>query len=73
MAKDWLGALASLVAILAGIAGAIVYLVRARRGSIEATRRDLGRSWTNEGAMDSEVDCFIDLDLRRMEGDLMGR
>lgn len=63
---QWLEALAYVVAIVGGIAGALVFITRARRDAIEALCRDLARAWTNEGDILSKESHLITLDLHYM-------
>jgi hypothetical protein len=71
--KDSLVAMVQLMAILAGLAGTVLYIMRTRGSSIEAMRRDLARSWTNERAIHSKERLFVELDLRLGDGDLVGQ
>lgn len=69
---QWLEALAYVVAIVGGIAGALVFITRARRDAIEALCRDLARAWTNEGDILSKESHVITLDPSLHGGDLLG-
>jgi hypothetical protein len=70
--KEWLEALAYLMAVVVPLVTAIVYLLRKRHESIKTLRLDLARSWTNEGDINSEERIFVDLDLCILDGDLVG-
>lgn len=70
--KDWLEAAAYTVAIVGAIAGSIVFLANARKSSIETTRKDIVRTWTNEGDILSKETAFIDLKLENSDGDIIG-
>ena len=70
--KDWLEALAYLVAIVAPIVAAVVYVVGKRRGGIEALTATIARGWTNEGDISSDEPFFVDLSLELFEGDIIG-
>lgn len=70
--KDWLESAAYAVAVLAAVAGAIIFLANNRRAAIEATRKELARAWTNEGDVTSQETAFIDLQLENHDGDIIG-
>lgn len=70
--KDWLEALAYVVAIVGGIAASVIYFNGIRHESIATTRNEIVRSWTNEGAIDSEEFRFITLELENLEGEIIG-
>ena len=67
-----LEALASLVAILGGIFGAIIYVLGTRRKAIDSTRQIIARAWTNEGDIHSTESIYITLELENADGDLIG-
>jgi hypothetical protein len=70
--KDWLEASAWVVAILGGIAGAFIYLGKARAAAIEEDRKVLAREWTNEGDVTGKDTRFVRLRLEDLQGDLIG-
>ncbi|GAB3091370.1 hypothetical protein [Lysobacter terrae] len=70
--KDLLEALTFLVAILGGLAGAVLFLVKHRKAAIAQARTELVRAWTNEGDVSSKDRAFIDLRLSNMDGDIIG-
>lgn len=70
--KDWLEAAAYAVAIIGALAGGILFLTNARKNSIDTTRKDIVRSWTNEGDILSKETHFIDLKLENSDGDIIG-
>lgn len=67
-----LEALAYIVAIVGGIAGAIIYLHGVRKSSIESTIQIIARAWTNEGDISSTESKFVTLELKNIDGDLVG-
>lgn len=69
---QWLEALAYVVAIVGGIAGAVVFTASARRESMDVLRRGLARAWTNEGDITSNESVVVTLDLTLHDGDLLG-
>lgn len=70
--KDWLEALAYTVAIVGGIAGSFIYLNNARKESIATIRKEIARPWTNEGDIASTEVIFITVDLKNVDGDIVG-
>ena len=70
--KDWLEATTYIIAVVGAVAGSIVFLVNARKTSIETTRKDIVRAWTNEGDILSKETAFIDLKLENSDGDIIG-
>lgn len=70
--KDLLETLAYAVAIIGGIAGAVVYFQNVRKESVEMTRKEIIRAWTNEGDISSNETRFITLELENLDGDIIG-
>lgn len=70
--KDWLEAGAYAAAILAAIAGAIVFLGGLRSNAIQENRAALARAWTNEGDVTSSETRFVDLILESLDGEVIG-
>jgi hypothetical protein len=70
--SHWLESLAYFVAIAGGIAGAIIYLYGVRKSSIESTIQTIARAWTNEGDISSTESTFVTLELKNIDGDLVG-
>lgn len=70
--KDWLEALAYIVAIIGGIAAAVVYFQKIRQESIITTRKEIVRAWTNEGDINAKEFRFITLELDNLDGDIIG-
>lgn len=60
------------VAIMGGIGGAYVYFENVRKESIETTREEIVRAWTNEGDIQSTEKKFITLELENHDGDIIG-
>lgn len=60
------------VAIMGGIGGAYVYFENVRKESIETTREEIVRAWTNEGDIKSAEKKFITLELENHDGDISG-
>lgn len=69
---QWLEALAYVVAIVGGAAGGLIFVLRARRESIDTLRKDLARAWTNEGNITSTEPIFMTVELALTDGDLIG-
>ena len=70
--KDWLEAGAWIVAILGGLAGAVIYLTKAHAASIEENRKILTREWTNEGDVTAKNTRYVSVRLENHDGDLIG-
>lgn len=70
--KDWLEASAYAVAIVGAIAGALIFTLNSRKASIENTRKEIARTWTNEGDISSNEAKFVTLTLQDHDGDLIG-
>jgi hypothetical protein len=71
--KDLLEVCAYGTAIIASVAGAVLFLARKRNQSIETTRKNLARTWTNEGDILVEETHFVHLCLEDEDGDIIGR
>lgn len=69
---QWLESLSYAVVVLGAIAGAVIFLVRWRAAAIDSKRRSIVRSWTNEGDIHSTDKIFITLELKDVDGDLIG-
>jgi len=70
--KDWLETAAYLVAIVGGISAAVVYFQGVRKESISVTRKEIVRTWTNEGDISSKETRYITLELENKDGELIG-
>jgi predicted RNase H-related nuclease YkuK (DUF458 family) len=70
--KDWLASIVSVVTIVGAIAGAFIFLDKTRDEAIENNRKNIARTWTNEGDISSQETRFIDLMLENYDGDIIG-
>jgi hypothetical protein len=70
--KDWLEISALTSATLTAIAGGVLFVTRARRENIAALHRDLIRKWTNEGCVDCDEQCWVEMELNESEGFIIG-
>lgn len=70
--KDILEALAYLVGILATLAGGGHFLIQWLKARREQIRKDLNRSWSNEGLHNPTPAYWHDLDLAEHSGELAG-
>ena len=64
--------IATVLTILGAISGATIYVLSARRKTIDSTRLLIARAWTNEGDIHSKESIFITLELENLDGDLVG-
>lgn len=71
--KDFLESMAYASAIVGAVASAVVYVARCRKRAIESTRKEIVRSWTNEGDVCSEETTFVQLNLENHDGDIIGQ
>jgi len=69
---EWLGAIATLIVIIGGVAAAALFFVRHRAASMAHQRRVLVGEWTNEGAVDAVEDAYVTLKLEDHLGDIVG-
>lgn len=60
---SFLKGLSYVVAIVGGLAAATIYGLKVRNESIEMTRTEIVRAWTNEGDVTSTETLFITLEL----------
>lgn len=70
--KDWLEALAYVVAIVGGLSAAAIYVVGLRSEALASARQGMVRSWTNEGDITSRETRFVTMNIQEQDGDLIG-
>lgn len=72
---DWLAMSGALVGLCGGAAGLVSSAFHAfsfRTEKTDALRKDLARTWTNEGSVNSPDTVLITLDLKMVDGDVLG-
>lgn len=72
-AKEYLEISQYIVTIAVPICTAIWFLRKIRKQKVEEVTRYIARKWTNEGAIDSDEDIIISLEVDNHHGDLIGQ